>query len=79
MAFWKSSFRLIFDRATRMPGLPGENLLQLPELCLDNVVFRMGFGQSRDQARQVVRHGLVMVDGRRVNIPFLSGQAGATG
>ncbi|HVF09583.1 MAG TPA: 30S ribosomal protein S4 [Abditibacteriaceae bacterium] len=65
----EKQFSAYFDRATRMPGLPGENLLQLLERRLDNVVFRMGFGQSRDQARQVVCHGLVMVDGRRVNIP----------
>lgn len=65
----EKQFNAYFVEATRMTGLPGENLLQILERRLDNVLFRIGFGQSRDQARQIVRHGLVLVNGRRVNIP----------
>ena len=65
----EKQFRNTFDKANRMKGITGENLLGLLERRLDNVVHRMGFGTSRAQARQVVRHGHIDVNGRKVNIP----------
>jgi len=65
----ESQFRKYFDIADRTPGITGENLLKQLELRLDNVVFRMGLGRSRTEARQVVRHNLVTVNGKKVNIP----------
>jgi small subunit ribosomal protein S4 len=62
-------FRLYYDRASRRSGVTGENLLRMLELRLDNVVYRLGFAASRAQARQLVRHGHFLVNGRRVNIP----------
>jgi small subunit ribosomal protein S4 len=62
-------FSLFFERALRMPGITGENLFALLERRLDNVVYRMRFAASRSQARQIVLHGHVMVNGKRVNIP----------
>ena len=62
-------FRRIFTEATRVKGVTGETLLQLLERRLDNTVFRMGFAESRRQARQLVRHGRVQVNGRKVDIP----------
>lgn len=62
-------FRKTFAEAERRKGQTGENLLQLLESRLDAVAYRMGFGASRAEARQVVRHNGVMVNGRRVNIP----------
>ncbi|MDP9022141.1 MAG: 30S ribosomal protein S4 [Actinomycetota bacterium] len=62
-------FRNYYENATRMEGLTGENLLRLLELRLDNVVFRGGLARSRDEARQVVRHRHVALNGRTVNIP----------
>ncbi len=62
-------FRNLFEKAARMKGPTGENLLSLLERRLDNVVYRMGLGTSRAQCRQLVRHGHIMVNGRRVNIP----------
>jgi small subunit ribosomal protein S4 len=62
-------FRSYFYRATRMPGLTGENLVKLLESRLDNVVYRLGFGSSRREARQLVLHGHFLVNGRKVNIP----------
>ncbi len=52
-----------------MPGLTGENLLQLLEMRLDNIVYRLGFTESRNQARQLVLHGHIALNGRRTNIP----------
>ena len=65
----ESQFRKYFDIADRTPGITGENLLRQLELRLDNVVYRMGLGRSRTEARQVVRHNLVTVNGKKVNIP----------
>src|SRR5438105_340623 len=65
----EKQFRLYYDRATRGSGVTGENLLRMLETRLDNVVYRLGFAASRAQARQVVRHGHFLVNGRRVNIP----------
>jgi len=64
-------FRRYFREAERMPGLTGENLLTLLERRLDNVVYRLGFADSRAQARQLVAHGHFTVNGRRVTIPSL--------
>ena len=62
-------FRRYFDEAARRKGTTGENLLQLLESRLDNVVYRMGFGSTRAEARQLVSHGAIVVNGKRVNIP----------
>ena len=62
-------FRRVYEEATRQKGITGENLLRMLELRLDNVAFRAGWGASRNQARQLVRHGHVSVNGRRVTIP----------
>jgi small subunit ribosomal protein S4 len=62
-------FRNYYERATRMEGLTGENLLRLLETRLDNVVYRSGLARSRDEARQLVRHKHLAVNGRVVNIP----------
>lgn len=62
-------FRTYFEKAERMKGITGENLLILLERRLDNVVFRLGFAASRTQARQLVRHGHFQVNGHRVDIP----------
>ena len=62
-------FRKIYEEAVRRSGPTGENILRLLELRLDNVVYRAGWAATRPQARQFVSHGLVKVDGQRVNIP----------
>lgn len=65
----EGQFLNYFKKADMMKGVTGTNLLVLLETRLDNVVYRLGFANSRDQARQLVRHGIFMVNGRRVNIP----------
>jgi len=65
----EGQFRAYYEKASRTPGVTGELLLQQLERRLDNVAFRMGYAQSRRQARQLVRHGHVEVNGRKVNIP----------
>ncbi len=65
----EKQFHSLYVEADRRKGITGENLLQLLESRLDSVVFRMGFGASRAEARQVVRHNGILVNGRRVNIP----------
>jgi small subunit ribosomal protein S4 len=65
----EKQFRNLFKEAARMEGNTGENLLKLLEQRLDNVVYRMGFATTRRFARQLVNHGHVLVDGKRVNIP----------
>ena len=62
-------FRLGFDKAALQKGITGENLMQNLERRLDSVIFRMGFGTSRAQARQVVSHGHIDLNGRKCNIP----------
>ena len=62
-------FRRHFAAATRTPGMTGENLLQILETRLDNVVFRTGMATSRKQARQLVNHGHIQVNGRKLGIP----------
>lgn len=69
-------FRGYFIRAAQMKGITGDNLLQLLERRLDNVVQRMGFAASKKEARQLVRHGHIMVNGNRVNIPSYLLKAG---
>ena len=71
-------FRNYFSNALRSPGATGDNLLQLLERRLDNVAYRLGFGDSRAQARQRVLHGHFMVNGRRVNIPSYRVRPGET-
>lgn len=62
-------FRNVFEKAARLKGVTGDNLLGLLEKRLDNVVFRVGFGTSRAMSRQLVRHGHILVNGKKVNIP----------
>jgi small subunit ribosomal protein S4 len=62
-------FRLFYAKASASKGVTGEALLQLLECRLDTVTFRMGFGASRTEARQIVRHNSILVNGKRVNIP----------
>jgi small subunit ribosomal protein S4 len=71
-------FRNIYAEASRSKGVTGERLLQLLECRLDNIAYRMGFGASRAEARQVVRHNGVLVNGRRVNIPSYHVRPGDT-
>ncbi len=66
---FERQFRGTFDEAARMPGVTGFNLLSLLERRLDNVVYRAGFTTSRPHARQIVNHGHIQVNGRRVDIP----------
>ncbi len=65
----EKQFRAYFEEAERQKGVTGDNLLRLLELRLDNVVYRMGFGESRNEARQLVRHGHFTVNGGKVDIP----------
>jgi len=65
----EAQFRNMYEEASRQSGVTGDNLLRMLESRLDNVVFRAGWGSSRNQARQLVRHGHVRVAGRRVTIP----------
>ncbi len=65
----EKQFYRYYKEANRRPGKTGENLLQILESRLDNVVYRAGFAKSRDMARQLVRHGHFLVNGRKVNIP----------
>jgi small subunit ribosomal protein S4 len=68
----EKQFRRYFAIAARVKGVTGEYLLQQLERRLDNVIFRCGFAVSRTQARQIVRHGMIYVDNKRVNIPSYS-------
>ena len=65
----EKQFRRMYQEATRQKGITGENLLRMLETRLDNVAYRAMFGASRNQARQLVRHGHVSVNGKRVTIP----------
>ncbi len=65
----EKQFKNTFKKAEKMKGVSGENLLRLLETRLDNVIFRMAFAPSRNSARQLVNHGHVLVDGKKVNIP----------
>lgn len=72
----EKKFRLYYKEAARRKGNTGENLLQLLECRLDNVVYRMGFGSTRAEARQLVSHKGILVNGESVNIPSYQVQAG---
>ncbi len=72
----EKQFRNLYEEANRQGGITGENLLRMLEQRLDNVVYRAGWGSSRNQARQLVRHGHVQVNGRRVTIPSFSVRKG---
>ena len=74
----EKQFRNMFAEADRQAGVTGENLLRMLELRLDNVAFRAGWGASRSQARQLVRHGGVNVNGKRVTIPSYQVKRGDT-
>jgi small subunit ribosomal protein S4 len=65
----ESQFRLFFEKAEKQKGVTGENLLVMLERRLDNTIFRIGFASSRNQARQLVRHNHILVNGHKVNIP----------
>jgi small subunit ribosomal protein S4 len=65
----ETQFRNLFEKAAQMKGITGENLLSMLERRLDSVVYRMGLGTSHPQSRQIVRHGHILVNGRKVNIP----------
>jgi small subunit ribosomal protein S4 len=72
----ENQFRRYFETAERTRGITGETLLQLLERRLDNVAYRLGFATSRAQARQLVRHGHFLVNGKKVDIPSFSVKAG---
>jgi small subunit ribosomal protein S4 len=72
----EGQFRLTYKKADSRKGVTGENLLTMLESRLDSVCYRMGFGASRTEARQVVRHNGIKVNGRRVNIPSYQVRAG---
>ena len=65
----EKQFRAYYAKAKKMPGIAGDNLISLLERRLDNVVFRLGLASTRKQARQVVRHGHITVNGKRCDIP----------
>ena len=65
----EGQFRLFFEKSEQQRGVTGENLLVMLERRLDNAIFRIGFASSRNQARQLVRHNHILVNGRKVNIP----------
>jgi small subunit ribosomal protein S4 len=72
----ETQFRAYYEKASNRTGVTGELLLQQLETRLDNVAYRLGFAQSRRQARQLVRHGHVQVNGRKVNIPSFQCKVG---
>ena len=72
----ESQFSRYFDAAVSKAGLPGENLLRILELRMDNIVYRLGFAASRKEARQLVRHGHFTLNGHKANIPSIQAKAG---
>jgi small subunit ribosomal protein S4 len=74
----EKQFANLYDEANRQQGITGENLLRMLELRLDNIVYRAGWGSSRSQARQFVRHGHINVNGKRVTIPSYRVRKGDT-
>lgn len=72
----EKQFHGYFEKAEKRKGVTGSNLLEILERRLDNVVFKLGFAGSRDQARQFVRHGLFTLNGKKVNIPSLQVKVG---
>lgn len=77
MVYLKNNFAAITQEAARRKGNTGENLLRLLECRLDNVVYRMGFGSTRAEARQLVSHKAIVVNGGTVNIPSFQVQPGS--
>ncbi len=71
-------FRNYYEKADRQPGMTGENLMKMLESRLDNVVFRLGFARTRKEARQIVGHKHVLVNGKQVTIPSYRVKAGDT-
>ena len=71
-------FRNYYEKADRMKGMTGENLMVMLESRLDNVIFRLGFARTRQEARQIVDHKHVLVNGKQVNIPSYLVKAGDT-
>ena len=69
-------FRNYYEKADRMPGMTGTNLMTMLEVRLDNVIFRLGFARTRKEARQIVDHKHVLVNGKQVNIPSYQVKAG---
>jgi small subunit ribosomal protein S4 len=74
----EKQFERYFNKALKQAGVTGDNLLKLLELRLDNVVFRLGFADTRAQARQLVGHGFIEVNGKKVDIPSYSVKSGDT-
>lgn len=74
----EKQFRRTFDKATKMEGITGENFFKLLESRLDNIVYRMGLATTRRAARQIVNHGHILVDGKKVDIPSFSCKPGMT-
>lgn len=72
----EKQFRGYYKRALSMPGITGENLMRILESRLDSVIFRLGFARTRKEARQIVTHGHITVNGRRVDIPSYRVKAG---
>ncbi len=72
----EKQFRGYYKKAKAMPGITGENLMRILESRLDNVIFRLGFARTRKEARQIVTHGHITVNGRRVDIPSYRVTAG---
>ncbi|MHC1685653.1 MAG: 30S ribosomal protein S4 [Clostridiaceae bacterium] len=72
----ENQFRRTYERADKIKGITGENLLRLLEMRLDNVVFRLGYGDSRKEARQLVNHGHFLVNGKKVDIASYNVKAG---
>lgn len=72
----EKQFRGYFNKAKRQPGITGENLMRILESRLDSVIFRLGFARTRKEARQIVTHGHIMVNGRRVDVPSYRVKAG---
>jgi len=74
----EKQFRKVFDEASRMNGVTGTNFMKLLERRLDNIVYRLGFAATRAQARQLVNHGHILVDGKKVDIASYRLSAGQT-
>ena len=72
----EKQFRGYYDKALKIEGITGDNLMSILESRLDNVVFRLGFARTRKEARQTVRHGHIQVNGHRVDIPSYQVKAG---
>jgi small subunit ribosomal protein S4 len=72
----EKQFRRIYDEANRRQGVTGENMLRFLELRLDNIVYRAGWGVTRPQSRQLVNHGKILVNGKRVDIPSYRARKG---